>query len=169
MNPKTKSYQITCLFSPLLEQAKLNEIIQKIKQAIADLDGSISSLETETSLANLIKKKLSYPIKKYQEAFYSSFQFLLPPKMLKQFQQRLDSEEDIIRYLITVKQKPKSKGIKESFDFKLVDKIEPLSAKTRATDRPISDKKPERKTERPIKEKVKIEELDQKLEEILKE
>jgi ribosomal protein S6 len=169
MNPKTKSYQITCLFSPLLEQAKLNEIIRKIKQAIADLGGSISSLETETSLANLIKKKLSYPIKKHQEAFYSSWRFSLPPAALNQFQQQLDSEDDIIRYLITVKEKPKSKTAKESFDFKLVDKIEPLSAKGKVSDRAISDKKPEKKTDRPAKEKVKIEELDKKLEEILNE
>ena len=173
-NPKTKPYQISFFLSPELSS---NEVIQKIKQEITDKGGSLETPETESSLTNLIKKTLAYPIQKYQEAFYLNLNFLLPPQMIKQFRQQLNLEENILRYLITAR--PIAKKItpetfpssrktkttraqltpkKPFLDFGMIDKIEPLSATEPSPT-------PSQKKEKP--EKVKIEELDKKLEEIL--
>ena len=189
-NLKTKPYQITFFLSPELasqgeNQEKLNEVVQKIKQEITDKGGSLETPETESSLTNLIKKTLAYPIQKYQEAFYLSLNFLLPPRMIKQFRQQLNLEDNILRYLITARPIAK-KIIPETFpgsrktktpraqltpkkpflDFGMIDKIEPLSATepslTSPEDKTIT---PSQKKEKP--EKVEIEELDKKLEEIL--
>lgn len=149
MAKETKQYQLTCLLSPLLEQKKIEEIGQKIKKWIIEKGGSFP--EKEKSLLAL-KKSLAYPVKKYREVFYFNFDFLLTSPVISQFSQQLNSEKDILRYLIALKKKPKSKPIREAIDYRMTDKIEPLVAK----EIPLSEKP-----------KVKIEEIDKKLEEIL--
>jgi len=160
MAEKNKQYQLTCLFSPLLEQKKIEEISQKIKKWIIEKGGSFS--EKEKSIIGF-KKRLAYPLKKYQEAFYLNFDFLLTGQLISQLNQRLNLEKDILRYLIAFKQKPKSKPVQEDIDYQIANKIEPLVAKeVPLSKKPIPDKVTLEK-----KEKVKIEELDKKLEEIL--
>ena len=106
---------------------------------------------------------MAYPIKKCQEAFYFSLNFVLPIQAVNELNKQLSSNDNILRHLIAQTRPPQSqikpkKEQKESLDFGIVDKIEPLpKEKTPAI---ISDQKEK-------KEKVKIEELDKKLEEIL--
>jgi small subunit ribosomal protein S6 len=175
MNEENKLYQITCFLAPTLDQQKLNEIIQKIKQWITLKGGSIAEETLSGETSNKIKRSLAYPIKKYQEAFYFNLKFLLAGQFVNELCQQLNLEKDILRYLITAKQKPlpgrndydvattKPKVNQEIIDYKIVDKVEPLPTK----ESPQPTKKEEKKEEK--KEKVKIEELDKKLEEILNE
>jgi small subunit ribosomal protein S6 len=145
MNEENKSYQLTCLFSPLLEQKKIEEISQKLKKWIIEKGGSLS--EKEKSLIGS-KKSLAYPLKKYREAFYLNFNLLLAGQAINQLGQQLNSEKDILRYLIVAKKKLKAKPAKEAIDYKLVDKIEPLVAKEiPLPEKPVSSKAvPEKKT-----------------------
>ncbi len=158
MNQENKSYQLTCLFPSSLNQEKIGAIAQKIKQLIIAEKGSIS--EIEGRLIEPIKKNLSYPIKKHLEAFYWNLNFLLSVQAINKLRQQLDSEKNIIRYLINA-QETKTETVKKRISKKplddMVDKIEPLADKEQAQEKISSDKK----------EKVKIEELDKKLEEIL--
>jgi len=87
------------------------------------------------------KRKLSYPIKKEKEGYFISLDFQLSPSQLEKLNHQLKQEKDILRYLIISKKIQKLKPIK-------VEKFK------------------EKITERP---KVKLEELDKKLEELLKE
>jgi len=173
MAEENKQYQLTCLLSPLLEQKKIEEITQKIKKWIIEKGGSFS--EKEKAII-CFKKRLAYPLKKYQEAFYLNLNFLLTGQPISQLNQRLNSEKDILRYLIATKQKLKSKftpldkkyltgQVREDIDYQMIDKIEPLVAK----EVPLSKKSVLDKAVSDKKEKVKIEELDKKLEEILKQ
>lgn len=158
MSEEIKQYQFTCLLSPLLEQKRIEEISQNIKKWITDKDGSLSEKEKPISI---LKKKLAYPLKKYQEAFCFNLNFLLPSQSINQFQQQLNLEKDILRYLITVKEKIKPKTNQEAIDHQTLDKIESLiDKKVPLTEKPVQEKP---------KDKVKIEELDKKLEEILKQ
>jgi len=163
MDQKNKLYQLTCLFSPAIADGKLDQLVDKIKSGITSCGGSLSN---EVPLSNPIKKTLAYPIKKCQEAFYFSLNFVLPVQTVNELNKQLSSNNNIIRYLITNRAQDKSSQSqirprekqKESLDFKIIDKIEPLPReKTPAI---ISDQKEK-------KEKIKIEELDKKLEEIL--
>jgi len=160
MNEENKKYKLTCLFSPLVDQKKLEEVSQKIKKWIIEKGGSLS--EKENPLLGL-KKNLAYPLKKYRQAFYFNLNFLLASQLINQLGQQLNLEKDILRHLIITKQKIKSKPIREAIDHKIVDRIEPLVAK----EIPLSKKPTQEKTPPEKKEKVKIEELDKKLEEIL--
>lgn len=189
MNQETKSYQLTCLFSPLLNQSSLEEIIQNIKKEIIAQGGSVSGTlpqtnhqtnleqdKEETGLTNLIKKTLTYPIKKYQEAFYLSLNLLLPAQTIDQFSQKINSDKNILRCLIVAKQELKSKPKKDIDYNKIVEKIEPLLPEKSipiSQSQPLSDIKEEPAHKQAAasdsKKKVKIEELDKKLEEILNE
>ena len=160
MNKENKSYQLTCFLSPLLNQEKLDEYVQKVKQIIIDNNGSIP----EAISSNLVKKNLPYKIQKHQEAFYLNLNFLLPALEMNKLCQQLNLKKSIIRYLITIQKQPKenkekikSKLIKEAIDSKMIDKIEPLVFKH------TKEKAPEKNR------KVKIKELDKKLDEILNE
>lgn len=148
MTEEYKNYQLICLFSPLLEEPAIEKISQKIKDSA---DREISS--------NLIKKRLAYPIKKYQEAFQLTLNFSAAGQNIRQISQQLNLEGDVLRYLILkqapIKEKPVKEKAKTKLAAKLSEKIEPLVAQ----EIPLKEEKE--------KGKFKIEELDKKLEEIL--
>jgi len=160
MDQKNKLYQLTCLFPPTVTSEKIDQLVDKIKDGITSCGGSLSD---EIPSSNPIKKTLAYPIKKCREAFYFTLNFVLPIQAVNELNKQLSSNDNILRHLIAQTRPPQSqikpkKEQKESLDFGIVDKIEPLpKEKTPAI---ISDQKEK-------KEKVKIEELDKKLEEIL--
>ncbi len=164
MNSENKLYQLTLIFSPLVKEEKLKEILSNLKQKITALSGSVSE-EIPSSESAPIKKRLAYPIKKQPEAFFSFFKFVLLPESIKEIKKYIDSREEILRHLIISKKITKAKPTKETIDMKLIDKIEPFRKA------PMPDRGPERsRGEKPVKkEKVKIEELDKKLKEILDE
>ncbi len=166
---KNKTYQLTCLFNPSLDEGKISEMTEKIKGKITSNEGTISEGNRYSSQA--IKKHLAYPINKNQEAFYWEINFIFPSKEINKIDQELSLEKDIIRYIIANKKKQKPKPIrKEPIDLKIIDKIEPLPEKDiRIEEKPVVQDKvekapieetPVKKEEKTIKEKVKIKELD---------
>lgn len=157
-NQKNKTYQLTCLFHPSLNIEKINETIEKIKQAVISNE-EVSSEKKDYYSSEPVKKSLAYLIKKQKEAFYWNFNFLFPPKEIDKIRQKLSQEKNILRCSIISRKKTKSKPIKESIDLKIIDKIEPLSDKESPVFKDIRKKS--------LKEKIKIEDLDKKLEEIL--
>ncbi|MEA2113193.1 MAG: 30S ribosomal protein S6 [Patescibacteria group bacterium] len=192
MNEENKTYQLNCLLSPLLSPEELSKLVQKIKREITGQEGSL--VGEGVSAANPAKKRLAYPINKYQEAFFLNVDFVFPIQSVSQLKEQIASEENVIRCLIATKKKqaPQVEKTKDAFDFEMIDKIEPLSTKeispreeitskeeikkNEAKDAPLESKRPTEQeaalkkdipVEKQAKEKVKIEELDKKLEEIL--
>lgn len=90
---------------------------------------------------NLIKKKLEYPIKNRDKVYFGTLNFYSDPEKLENFEKKLKKESLILRYLILNK--------------KTLEKI----------------KIPEIRTEVKIKKekKVKLEKIEEKLDEILGE
>ena len=168
MNEENKTYQLVCLLSPLLSPEELGRLVQEIKKEITDQEGLF--VGKEVSAANLIRKRLAYPIKKHQEAFFLSADFVFPIQLINRFKKQIASKKDIIRCLISVKEKEEiqTKKTEEFFDLGMVDKIEPIS-KQKAEEPEVKKTAPEKDApvKKTVKEKVKIEELDKKLEEIL--
>lgn len=189
MNGENQLYQLSCHFSPLLDQNQLEGIVQDLKKMIAANESFVLT-EGELSAGNIQRKKLAYPIQKYQEAFYLSFDFLANSQNINQFNNQLNLNKDILRHLIVAKQKPSSSP-KEIIDYKATEQIEFLSRKKKmavgdglelsAPAQEVAKKKAVKKitakkrqpkqiaaNEKDREEKAKIEELDKKLEEILK-
>ena len=135
-------YELILLASPLVEKIDV-EIVAKIHDLILGLDGTIKKE------FNWEKRKLAFPIKKQFFGTYVIFEFALISEKMEEMQKQLKLNSDIIRYLIINKEgvkeeRPRLRAIKP----KIIASLPPSEAKG---------------------EKVKIEELDKKLEEILKE
>lgn len=108
------------------------------KEKIREIIGKQGEIKNEKKE---IKRKFAYPIKKFNYGYYAIVDFELPPAELKSLEKYLKSELTILRYLIIEK---------------------PKEADSALTTAPIIKK------ERKSNGKIKIEELDKKLEEILK-
>jgi small subunit ribosomal protein S6 len=135
-------YELILLVSPLVEKID-TEIVAKIRDLILGLEGNIKKEYTWE------KRKLAYPIKKQLFGTYIIFEFALLSEKMEEMQKQLKLNSDIMRYLIINKEgvkeeRPRVRAMKP----KIIAPLPPSEAKG---------------------EKVKIEELDKKLEEILKE
>lgn len=118
------------------------DLLARVKGAIMELGGEIKKEETKE------KQKFSYPIKKRLLGFYSIFEFNLPPEKTEELQKLLNLETNILRFLIVDIDKLKT----EQRKIKILKPIRHVETKPET-----------------FSSKVKIEELDKKLEEILKE
>ncbi len=159
MNEENQLYQLSCHLSPLMDQSQLNQAVEDMRKLITANDGLIL-VQEELSVDNIKRKKLAYPIKKHEESFYLTFNFLTQD--ISQINSNLNLDKNIIRHMIVAKQKPNN-APKEIIDYKATKQIESLSKK----EEPVVEEKPVEKPAYEKKEKIKIEELDKKLEEIL--
>jgi len=177
MIENTKKYQIILVFPPTLGPEKLGKTIEKVKQFIINQEGSLSEKETDKNQTAQLKK-LSYPINKYEEAFYLTLNFSLPPKNVKVLNQELKMEDNLMRHIITTRDEIKIDS-KEKIDYnKMVEKIEP-SHKEEIIEKLETEEITEVEKEKAsilsgnksVKkaDKAEIEDLDKKLEEILNE
>lgn len=162
MNQDTKQYQMIAVFPPTLNPEELKKNIEKVKEIITAYQGAILD-SAEPQL-----KRLSYPINKYEEAFYSTINFSLSPESMEEINKQLNLEDNLIRHVITTYQESKAKS-EPAMDYsKMVEKIEPIKKE------PVKEPEPEKekpKEKKPVKKtpKAEIEDLDKKLEEILSE
>jgi len=139
-----KLYEISFLLTPILKEEDAFTNNQKIKNFIIELGGIINDEWLPK------KKPLAYEIKKQNIAYFVNLQFQLKSLDLKNFEKKIKAEKNILRYLITIIDKKQAKEIargKEVFK----DKFKKVS-----------------QTKTTPGEKAEIEELDKKLEEILK-
>ncbi|PIU42509.1 MAG: hypothetical protein CO034_00940 [Parcubacteria group bacterium CG_4_9_14_0_2_um_filter_35_11] len=130
------NYELSFLI-PILDLKKREELLKKIKEEVIKLKGKPEDEFIE-------KKFFAYPVKGCQEGFLGQINFSLEKNRLKEFQDYLKTNKEIIRIILERKG-----AIKEVTEAK------------RERRKPIL-KKPVKK------EKVKIEELEKKLEEMLK-
>ena len=128
-----KHYELTYLISPDLSEEEANSLSAEIFSLVLGKQGIL-----EKNLS-LLKKQLSYPIKKKTAAYLATLNFQIKSKKLEELKNQIKSESKILRHLIIVKESPK-KAIKTLI------------------------KKPKRAT----KPKVELKEIEKKLEEILK-
>ncbi len=135
-----KNYELTYLIPSELSEEEAKEFQGRIASSIKE-EGGILNGEN-----SLLRKKLAYPIKKQFEAFLAVLDFQLEPERMTNLEKKLKSENQILRYLIVTKAKPK----------------EALLRKRR--ERKVTFEKPAVSKE---EKKVELKEIEKKLEEIL--
>lgn len=145
---RTGNYELVYLLSPLLENSDLDVAVNKVRGFINVLNGEIKKENMPE------KKKLSYPIKKQLYGHFVANEFQLEPEKIAELDKQLKSESDILRFLIVGQEKHKEKKVRTR-----ITKSKKPAAATFATPAAKTETKPER---------IKIEELDKKLEELLK-
>jgi len=96
-----KHYELVYLISPDLSSDQARALAEKTAGFINELSGLSEKItEPET-------KKLAYPIKKKQTAHIVCLSFSLSAERVKDLDEKIKSENEILRYMILEKKKEK--------------------------------------------------------------
>tara|TARA_B100000686_G_scaffold257047_1_gene268993 strand:+ start:49637 stop:49942 length:306 start_codon:yes stop_codon:yes gene_type:complete len=94
-NTQIRKYEIVFISNPEITDQEIEELVKIVSKEINDLSGTI----IKTDIWGL--KKLSYPIKKFREGNYVLIEFDILPSSISQLNKTVESNETIIRSLIT--------------------------------------------------------------------
>ncbi|OGY49537.1 MAG: 30S ribosomal protein S6 [Candidatus Buchananbacteria bacterium RIFCSPHIGHO2_02_FULL_45_11b] len=142
----TNHYELLYLVSAAYPEEDLAAIKEKVKDLIKKFEGQITF---EDSFG---KKKLAYPVKKAFHGYYLLYEFDLEGEKLKDLNNNLKLANEILRHIV-VSKKPQS--AQQRAEKKMAAKAVQI-AETQV----VEDKEKD-------KGKIKLEDLDQRLDEIL--
>jgi len=159
-----RQYELTFLVSPELEEEKVLLLEKEVLEDIKKIEGIVKISPIKDK--KLEKRQLSYPIKKFQFAYFISFDLTLEPSKVKELTSIIKEKKDIIRHLITIAIQKRiapvpKKGI-ESITKDFNKPIGKIKSKLEIPKKPIK-----KTTEEKRRAKVELKEIDKKLEEIL--
>jgi small subunit ribosomal protein S6 len=147
-----KTYELTYIIPEKFEEKEIPQISEKIKKLLPD--GKIIKEEFWG------RRKLAYPILKNNFGYYITLVFETEPENIKKITNKLKLAEDIIRYLIVQSEKTEKPVMAEG---------EKKKPKLQTKAKPKKTEKPQKAETTEKIEKEKMKELEEKLEEILKE
>ncbi|MBI2020899.1 30S ribosomal protein S6 [Candidatus Giovannonibacteria bacterium] len=150
METDRKLYELSYLISPALSEEEALNFHQKTKNSLLSYNGIIEND------GNILKRKLSYPIKKMREAYFAHFRFLAPAEKITDFKNQLRNPEILRSLIVETKNVPQNfipREPKKPPETKIVEES------------PVAVKIPAQTTE--LEPVSNIEEIDKKLEEIL--
>ena len=144
MERENKTYEINYLMTPLLPEDKVAEETAVLRKVIEDNKGFVVGEDQPKT------QKLSYPIKKFDSAYYGWFKFSAGAESIDNIKNGFNKNEKILRALAT------EAGKENIAQF--------------APRRSVGAAKPEASSlEKSEKVEIKPEQIDEKLAEILKE
>ncbi len=117
-------YETTFLLSPNLEEEETEKIIVEMVEVVSTKKGKMINEDRWG------KRKLAYPIKKFEEAFYVFFLYEGDSDIPFELERRFKQSEAILRYL-TVKKEPK-KSIRRNKKAVSMEKEREVSQEERA-------------------------------------
>lgn len=144
MTLSSKNYEFAYLVPSSANEGEVLTFVNKLSTLINETHGTIKRAEEPK------KRKLAYPIKKQQEAYFGWTTFSMAPENVESLKKKLKGEEELLRYLL------------------VEEEIETRPQVFRAIPRPTVKPRPIPRApeEKPV-EKLDLEALDKKLEEIL--
>jgi ribosomal protein S6 len=152
-----RNYNASLIFSPLLQEQQVNDILQQLASFVQDKGGILGTQDIRG------KRPLLAPIHNVQEGYLATLSFTLLPEHLEGFEKTSGEQKEILRFLIA-KQAKKRKTKKQT----LAPSPQPISLPQTPEAEPIASKVSETLKEEK-EEKVDLKDIDEKLEEIFKE
>ena|SRR3989344_2403838 len=140
-----KIYELTYLISLEATGEELRSLQERISSFIAEKQGIINRTE------EVVKKKLGYPVKKQTMAYLAGLNFHLEQGKIKDLEEKIKAENQILRYEIISKKPVKITKTPRRFRLRAIMPAEGI------------------KTVPEKPKKVEIKEIEKKLEEILGE
>jgi small subunit ribosomal protein S6 len=95
-------YEVGIIFLPSITQEGLDNEVEKIKKFLESCEGEVTGIEDWGI------KKFAYKVKKQTEGRYVFLRFLLPPSKVKELNEILRVNANVLRHII-VKQCKKPK------------------------------------------------------------
>ena len=99
-----KTYETTIIFDPGLEEARINEEVDRVSQGIAQANGEIVEVQRWG------KRKLAYNIRKRRDGTYIHIKHKSPPELIGEMDRRFRLNEGVLRHLtvLAVKESPRA-------------------------------------------------------------
>jgi small subunit ribosomal protein S6 len=92
-------YELVAIVSPDASDEVVAGKIDGVSQLITERQGVVEESQRWG------KRRLAYPIKKYIEGNYSLLRFKLEPADILALRQSLETDQDVLRYLVTKRSK----------------------------------------------------------------
>ncbi len=160
-------YETAFLISPNLEEEETEKVITQMADVISEKKGKMINEDRWG------KRRLAYPIKKFEEAFYVFFHYEGDPEIPLELERRFKQTEEVLRYLTMKKtQKENVRRKKKTVPTEQERAVPPKEKvpETEVAETEALDKKGEEKTQAVKKEEaVAAEEADKKEEVTKKE
>ncbi len=94
-----KTYELVLIINAQLEAGKQTKLVADVSKTVKDLGGEVKK-EDKLGL-----KEFAYPIKKQLQGVYVDFELNLDPATVKKLEDKLATEESILRHLLVLKTK----------------------------------------------------------------
>ncbi|HXG36255.1 MAG TPA: 30S ribosomal protein S6 [Dehalococcoidia bacterium] len=89
-----RDYELLMVISPDLDNESVPATVDRVQQFILERGGQITQVD------NWGRRKLAYPIDRFQEGNYVVTQFRLDPARVRDLESTLQLAEDVIRHLV---------------------------------------------------------------------
>ena len=90
-----RKYEVGLVISPDLEEEALAELVDSVKQWIADRDGQVLNVD------HWGKRKLAYSIRRFTDGYYVFVTAEMEPSAVRVLEQNFNLSEAIMRHLTT--------------------------------------------------------------------
>ena len=99
-----KTYETTIIFDPGLEEARINEEVDRVSQTIGQAGGEVVEVQRWG------KRKLAYNIRKRRDGTYVHVKHKSPPELIAEMDRRFRLSELVLRHLtvLAVKESPRA-------------------------------------------------------------
>jgi small subunit ribosomal protein S6 len=92
-----RDYEIVYIFAPALEDARVNEKLDRYHGMLTGTEGS-----TITTVDHWGKRQLAYPIADQTSGYYVVAHFTAATESLPEFERLLKLDEELLRYLVVI-------------------------------------------------------------------
>lgn len=144
-----KKYELAYLLSPAVPEDEVLVVAGSLVKIIEDSNGLIRHQETPA------KRRLSYLVKKEQNAYFSWITFSTSPENLAAIEKGIKGAQNLLRHMLVEEEEIPPQPIRTYIPRPAPTRVKPPAPTPTAA----GEQKPE--------EKLDLEELDKKLEEIL--
>ncbi len=103
-----KLYETTIIYDPGLEEARVNEEVERVVQPIAQSGGEVIEVQRWG------KRKLAYMIRKRRDGTYVHVKHRSPPGLIADMDRRFRLSESILRHLTIIAPKVSRKAAEEA-------------------------------------------------------
>jgi len=103
-----KLYETTIIFDPGLEEARINEELDRVTQPIAQAGGEVVEVQRWG------KKKLAYNIRKRRDGTYVHVKHKSPATLIAEMDRRFRLNESVLRHLTVIAPKESPRPVEEA-------------------------------------------------------
>ncbi|TMQ59656.1 MAG: 30S ribosomal protein S6 [Candidatus Eisenbacteria bacterium] len=99
-----KIYETTIIFDPGLEEARINDEVERLSQSIGAAGGEVIEVQRWG------KRKLAYNIRKRRDGTYIHIKHKSPPELIGEMDRRFRLNESVLRHLtvLAAKESPRT-------------------------------------------------------------